>query len=373
VDVRLLRAPLPVFDLFAAAQITATRWMWRQQAPQLAAQRERSELRVYEAAVARRTGTEGLTLAVGRIAPWYTPGLVALDGAQVGWCNAGCSLELGVFGGGVPDAVTFAPDASYWTAGVYGRLQHRTGELLLYDATRLALLVPPDGPARYELETQLGVETPRFSLNLGPRLGMPTSGDLSRATLDGLQLDLAVRPTNTVRVIGGGRWQRADTAWQDGLDLVLGGHRAHGDLGVYWDASPTLTVGASSGAVYDADLERAQVYAGPEVSLPRLLGPRGGLSLGYQRELGLYPGETAWVQTALRLSHRATLLLRPFWARDVDGTRATEAGLATRLDLGLNDWLSLRLSALARSDVGGTVIDDRPWGLWALASLTGSL
>jgi hypothetical protein len=115
------------------------------------------------------------------------------------------------------------------------------------------------------------------------------------------------------------------------------------------------------------------------VGLPRLFGSAGGLSVGYQEELGWMRGRSAHVQAVVLPASTLRLLGRVSWFQEEPVSGA--AGLAPTRDVGVyasTEYapvraLSFRLSVLARLDANNPGEGlTRPGGLVGHASLAGS-
>src|SRR5260370_2807733 len=112
----------PVGGGFALyADLSARRWSLRS-GPVSARPEDPTQLYVWEAELVRRPAQGGLALALGRVRPWSAPGSSVIDGGQAGWRTRG-NVELGVFGGGVPDPGTLGPSFQRNTAGAYLAVQ----------------------------------------------------------------------------------------------------------------------------------------------------------------------------------------------------------------------------------------------------------
>src|SRR5437763_3491749 len=166
VDVWVRGAPVAGgFALYA--DISARRWS----PPSGASVRPatRTQLYVWEAELARRPLDGGLTVALGRVRPWSIPGSTVFDGGQAGYRTRG-NLEVGVFGGAVPDPSTLAPSLRRATGGAYLAMQTAGGAdasvRYLRNELRLAYSDGPELGRRYE-----GEALAQISLGGGPGLG----------------------------------------------------------------------------------------------------------------------------------------------------------------------------------------------------------
>ncbi|HUJ28950.1 MAG TPA: hypothetical protein VLW85_23175, partial [Myxococcales bacterium] len=127
----------------------SARWYSARPGPVSARPDDRAQLYVWEAAL--RRNLPGVAFALGRLRPLSAPGATPLDGAQLGF-RAGGGNEIGVFGGGIPDAVTMAPSFSAGTAGAYWRVQHGGDDLWFRHEARVAAVTTPELGRRLEAE-----------------------------------------------------------------------------------------------------------------------------------------------------------------------------------------------------------------------------
>lgn len=119
-------ASLPFSDtlgLTASVQLTALQWS--QYGTILTRFRPgvHSQLYVWEAELTRRQRTQAMVGALGRVLPWYVPGVAILDGAQAGYRAPSGRWELGAYGGMLPEPIVLGLGGPRNTVGMY--VMHR--------------------------------------------------------------------------------------------------------------------------------------------------------------------------------------------------------------------------------------------------------
>lgn len=339
--------------------------------------RSTAQLYVREGEVVSRESGSSLALAVGRVWPWFVPGVALFDGAQVGWRNASGDFEVGGFGGGIPEPVSLSPSFDRLAAGAYlaGRragAEDQSLRLLQYEA-RVSYMSAPDNVQRVEVEGRARAWLGRSTdIGLWARFGV---GDAQApAAVDAARLDLDVHPSERWRFSGGVRYDgnlALDVPPMDGLDL--GSRALHADVSATWQPTAGFSAGLTGVAARDIEEALGRQLVGPELGFPRLFGARGGLSLGYLEELGWMKGRSGYVQTVLQPGAPVRVLARLSYFEDssppgvAGALPARDAGLYTSVDWSATRWLSLRASILARVGIDAVA----PFGLIGNASLTG--
>jgi hypothetical protein len=342
------------FELYA--DLSARRWS--QRSGQIAARPdEPTQLYVWEAELARRPSQGGLMLALGRVRPWSAPGSTVIDGGQAGWRTKN-NIELGVFGGGVPDPATLAASFERHTAGVYLSMQS-TGDAssvirFAREEVRVAYSNSPELGKRVEAEALAQVSLGRM-IDLGAQARVSRGDRQAEQYLDGASVDLGFRPFERFSLLGGFRYQGLSVPERDGPGAALyGGAARHADATLSWEVAPWLTVSGVGGLATDLTTGLSRRFAGPEIGLPWILGDVGGASVGYVAETGWTGGHTAWVQLLTRRPRWAQALLRVSWFRTrwMGPDVQDEIGAYASVNAQLGEHVALRLSALGRA--GGT-------------------
>ncbi len=352
-----------------------------------------AELLVYEAMVGLQAGRGGITGSLGRFRPAKAPGVSLIDGASLGYVGFGGAVEVGAYGGLIPDLISIAPSADRVGGGAYFGLDSAPlPGLLVLPRARVGFLTSADlQRTRAEAEAQLQVLY-NDVIAVGTSVKAALPGDTAVPVLDAARLNVDVMPTRTLRLRCG---LRTVGPHDSDLDVgvvsdgsVVGAVRAahHGDAGVQWLLNDLVVVGGSAAFAVDADSGSARALVGPELGLPRLFGDLGGISLGAYEEPGDMWGRSAFVQSSTRplteLLPQLTWAVRASYfehqaANGVDDVLSgalREALLMTSVDAPLTPWLSLRGRAQSFFDIvdldgfGST-----PVGLFVDVGLTGSL
>ncbi|MBM4280019.1 MAG: hypothetical protein FJ137_04470 [Deltaproteobacteria bacterium] len=256
---------------------------------------------------------------IGRFYARRAPGLSLLDGAQLGVSLWNDRIELGVYGGLVPDLITTAPALARLVSGVYASL----------DVIPMAsFMVLPR--LRVGVASDPAFETPRVEVegtndvffgNVA-RLGASVRAGLGDGrgftpSLDAARVDGDLRLSSWARAQAGYRFLAPLAIDRDRSPLVpVVGGAHNGDVGLYVSPWDTLTIGATGGVGRDILDDSVRSYVGPEVGLPRALGDLGGLTFSYQEELGEWPGRSGavgavlqplpWLRVTSRLSSSST-------------------------------------------------------------------
>ena len=354
----------PVGGGFALyADLSARRWSLRS-GPVAARPDDRTQLYVWEAEVARRPARDGLALAFGRVRPWSAPGSSIIDGGQAGW-RLGSNVELGVFGGAIPDPVTLAPSFERMTAGAYLAFRG-TGEVssivrYFRQETRFAYLNSPELGKRFEAEA-LGQMSLGRVLDLGVEARVAGGDRQSPDYLDAGSVDVGFRPLERLSFLGGFRYTAVSVPERDGPGAALsGGASRHADVTATWEFASWLLLSGVSGLSKDLTTGLSRRYAGPEVGLPRLLGDVGGVSFGFVAEDGWTGGHTAWAQVLTRRPRWLQVLFRASWFQtsSLGAFTADEIGAYASISAQLAPAVALRIAALGRAGGGPGV---RPFG-----------
>lgn len=341
------------------------------------------EAYVWDASVGIAPGRGGLTATAGRFRPTRAPGMTVLDGASLGLVAFGGALEVGAFGGLIPDGITTAPSLDRVTVGSYFSVETSPWKgVLLLPRARVGLVTSPDlQRTRAEAEAQVQALWENLvAVGGSVRVGLP--GDTAIPTLDAARLDVDVTPSRALRARVG---VRTIGAIPGDLDSASGGVAAdgtvflatraahHGDVNVQWTITDSVVVSATGVVSADAETGDLRGLVGPEVSLPRLLGDVGGLSFGVYEEPAT--GASLWGRSAfVQATTRPLPELAPglVWsvrtsvfdhaaASDIDGKvplggALREALVMTHATAPLSSWLS---------------VQGRAWGLFEMVDVDG--
>ncbi|BDG09949.1 hypothetical protein [Anaeromyxobacter paludicola] len=313
---------------------------------------DRTQLYVWEAEVALREPERPWAVAVGRVLPWRIPGATLFDGAQLGW--KGARGEIGIFGGGVPDLATTEPTTKRSTAGVYLAQDGQLGPAWTRGQARLALVSSPELGSRFEGEALAQAVFGR-DLDLAASARVGAGGNVTApALLDLVRLDLSARPLERLSVSASYRYEGLATP-----DLAaparFPGPSRHGDASLTLDPWGWVSLTAQGGLADDLTSGLSRQWVGPEVSVPRAFGRRGGVSAGYQEEFGWLAGRSVYLQAVTRPTDGLRLLARTSYESAAAPAGATDGDVALYLSgsADLASWLSIRLSALGRVSTQG--------------------
>ncbi len=353
------------------ADLRALRWTAR---PDVVRSRsaETTRFLVWQAELTARDPKRPFAAALGRVQPWRIPGATVFDGVQVGLTRAGRG-EIGLFGGAVPDLQTLEPSLASTTAGAYGSLDVGGKAVNARQDLRAAVVTSPEMGSRFEGELRSSVMLMR-RVSVSGDLRVGVGGKHSAAgALDGGWVELSGRPLAPLILSGSFRYWGLRVP--DAADVALyPGPERRADAGVGWDLG-LLVISAVGGFTQDLTTGLERQFAGPEVSMPRLFGRRGGVSAGYREERGWAPGRSAYAQAVLRPLPRLRLTTRLYWAAD-ERLRAPadqEAGVFVAASADLGRRLSLRATVLARSGGWSESSPSRSSGLDATFGIAGGL
>lgn len=361
--------------------LDATAWQWTAR-PADARYRPGADtqLLVGRAEVSAREPGAPFAVSAGRIWPWYAPAVTLFDGVQAGWRTREGGAEAGLFGGGVPEALTTAPSFDTWTAGGYWALTHVSEDAAfpwVRHEGQVSVVELADAGRRFDAAGRVrGTFT--TGLDGGLELRGILGGDADPA-LTGAIADLGARPIDRLRLAADFRWlDREGLAIEAaGTPLVLASARRANALAA-WDATRWLAVAGVAGFAEDVNDDRMRTWFGPEVTLPRVFGGRGGLDLGYQEELGWLEGRTAWVGAHALPWDRVQLHARLSYAETADGDLADpevlrEGGAWLSARARVLSWLTADASVLARAAIDTHENADVPLGIFARVGLRGEL
>ena len=327
--------------LSLSADLSA-RWYSMRAGP-VSGPQDRAQLYVWELAL--RRNLPGAAFAVGRLRPTYAPGATPLDGAQVGFRAQGGN-EVGVFGGAMPDIMTTAPSTSAGTAGAYWRVQHSGEDIYLRNEARVAAVSTAELGKRVEAESVGQLALGRI-FDLAAEL-RGAAGD--HAGLDAARIDVWLRPSQRLTLNASYRYFGLELPERDGPGVVnLGGASRRGEGAASWEVVDGFVIAARGGGEQDLTTAFSRAFGGPEVSLPRLFGDKGGMSAGYQEERGFDNGRTAWLQAVITAPSWLRLTATGTWSFTRDGLyQGDELGLSVGATARLSELVQLRVMALSR-------------------------
>lgn len=349
----------------------AERWLHRDQ-PRFRPNAD-TQLYVWQAQLSGAPGP--FVFSAGRVLPWTVPGATLFDGATGGVRGklGDYRAEGGVFGGFVPDPQTTAPTSKRYTGGGYWSLDRALAPgANLRQEGRLAVVHSPELGTRAEGSVALRLFLRVFDLSAEANGG---GGGSARGGLDSGRVDAGFRPVKGVAL--GGSFRQSNLAWpQTAEPATWPGRSRAADGYLYVDAATWLRLGATGGTSRDLANHLERRWFGPELALPRLLGSRGGLVVGYLEESGWLAGRSAYVQLAARPWDPLRLVARASWARERSlGQDRDDVGLALAANADLTAHLGLRLSVLGRTGLNlsaGEGGASAPLGVTGFATLYGA-
>ncbi len=359
VELRLLHLrPLPqaLPGLAFSAELSALQWLGRPANGRWVSEAS-TRLWVRTAEVRFRPASSLLSLAAGRTHPAAAPGLYTLDGVQLGLAQPGGGLEGGLFAGAVPGPFDLGLAPDRWTLGAYfgaALASEEGGRGFLRAATRLALVTRPSAGQRLEVE-------PALYGKLGQGLTASAQARLAflaehPAQVDSARVDLTARPFERLTLGAGARYQGSTELTLSTELFGLPSRGYHAEAFADLALGERLTLSARAAGAFDEALGAGRALVGPELAFPGLMGPGGGLQLGYQEELGWIRGRNGYAQLSFSAFQRAVGTLRAAYFQSQpgpgrEGDASHEASLYLSLEVRLARWLSARGWGLVRSEL----------------------
>ncbi len=295
--------------------------------------------------------------SAGRFQPSFAPGVLLLDGVQVGARALGFD-EIGVYGGGYPDLVSLERSIRRWTGGLYWRVQFGDPSDLSVDHTaRLAVLQTRAEELYYEAQ-------PRVRLRLSDRIEVTGEArlGLEEVTLDGARAALWAPIGRTIQITGNYRYYSARALENDAISprALLPASTQHADAAIQWQPSPWLITRATSWYAFDEQTQRQRLMVGPELELPSALIGRGSLAWGYREELGWLDGRTIYMQAVAEPSNALNVVGRisyfsDRYERELGARSFDEIGIYGNLRWRFVPRFTLELSVLSRAGLSSPI------------------
>lgn len=340
-----------------------------------------SQFYLWEAEVTRRRSDAGTVVAIGRIWPWHTPGLMMLDGLQIGRRNQADTAEGGLYAGMLPGTTSVVPSSASWAAGAYGTLV-QTGSKqgafrLAREEVRVGLWSEPGTGLVTDADLLAQSWIGMWSIAVGGR-ALVAPSVASRPVLDRATFDLGARSTSPIGANVHLRYFGApllDTTTLVGvIPTSRGMLSALADA--HWNVSPGLGLQAFASFNQERDTGDLIGTGGAELRLPRVYD---GLAFGGEVETGWLRGWLAYSQLASRAGERIHLLARLSVSASEFQTPTTtpnldEVGAYFHLEGVLATWLRLRAWSTVRVPflVEGELPTGLSYGVVFGASLTGT-
>ncbi len=309
--------------------------------------------------------------ALGRVWLRNTPGLLVLDGAQASF-KVSEDLELGAYGGLLPDGLSLALSPDQLAVGAFGSLRVASGHgedaLVGLAAVRAGYAVRSVLGARFELGLAGHVYSGRaLDAHLSADLGGGGTVD-APGFIDGARLDVGWRPMEALNLLLSTRYRGLNPSGVWELGAVSPGRRAvHADGTGLYQLVPGVQLALTAGVAADVEGEQVQGRAGPEVVFPTLFGSLGGLSFAYAEELGWLRGRSASGQVTLLGAGVARIVSRTTWfQQDQSGALLSDVGESLYVEVHPSDWMWVRASVSGRTALYATSDGSRTAGLASL-------
>jgi hypothetical protein len=315
--------------------------------------------------------SDALSISAGRVLPWGIPGATVFDGGMAGWHGRwhDAAVEVGGFGGIVPEPDTLEPTSKRATAGGYWTFDRRVGGATFRTEGRLAAVRSPELGTRGEATL-----TGRFYERALDASGEATFGMGGKVTapssLDAARADVTWRPFPVLAL--GGSFQYSGLEYPQTFEPpAFPGRSRQATVFASWDVRRWLRLGLTGGTGSDLDSGLDRKWLGPEVTLPDVLWGWGTLSGAYLEERGWMVGRSAWAQLTARPAPPLRLLLRGSWSHD-DGAAlyGDEVGATLGASYEFNRSLALRVTGTGRT-VFGQDAGSTPRTLTGRVALTG--
>jgi hypothetical protein len=261
------------------------------------------------------------------------------------------ALELGLFGGAVPEPDTLAFTTDRSTGGAFWSYRRALGAGGGFRQDgRIAVVDSPETGTRFE--ATLGGRAWLRSTALSAEVQLGAGGTLeSSSPLDAARVDVSARPGAGVSLGAGFRHTGVD--WPQAEPSLFPGRGEAADGFVSWDVW-ILRVGVTAGLSRDAASDLDRSWFGPEIAVPRLLGSRLGIVAGYLEELGWLEGRSAYARLHLRASEAVAITAGGSWVHESTfGADQDELGVSLGLAASLGPHLGLRVYALSRTAFSG--------------------
>jgi hypothetical protein len=301
--------------------------------------------------------------ALGRTRLLGGTGLMVVDGAQAGW-RFGGGVEVGAYGGLLPDAARLTIDPAQWGAGAFTRVRASVGE------GASGTLVQVDARAGWAQRTALGGRAEvgvTGSVWAGTRVDAHAELELgfgktqAVAGIDAARVDLGLRPSEQLRLNADVRYRGLPLSGLVELGTLSPGNRAvHTDANLLWEATPQLFLSVQGGLAKDFDSALLQARVGPELSVPRVGTLPFGFSVGYLEELGWVRGRDAYLQTAVTATSVVRVLTRVAWFQQqlvsgTEGLAGHELGASVAVEVTPWRFVKARVYVMGRLPLAQTL------------------
>lgn len=326
--------------------------------------RQTPVLLVHELELGFRRADVPFSASVGRTWLRAATGLLVLDGAQASW-RFGDGLELGAYGGLLPDAARLTITPSQWAAGAVAKARFSSGkgpEGTLIELSARAGWSQRDvlgGRAEVALDGTVWRGT-KFDANVGLELGFGQT-QARVVPIDAARFEVGWRPSDVFRFNASFRYRGLPLTGLTEVGQISPGQRAiHSDLGASYLLAHWLVIAAQGGVATDFDSGLLQVRVGPELTVPQVASLPLALTGGYAEEFGWLRGRNGYLQAAVTPSSLFRVIARGSYFQQVALNDAT-AGIAsqevgTSVALEVTPWrfLKARVTFMGRLPVAGS-------------------
>jgi hypothetical protein len=363
----------------ASLDVSVINWSQRPTNSPLLPQNNAFQLYVRQLELSFRRNDMPVAFLAGRIWPWHTPGLGVLDGVQAGWHDSTQTLEIGAVAGAQPNAVSTAPTFQQPLAGVYlttsGANPNGVFDWLQGSAVVSGFQVTGQG-WHYALDA-VGLATKGRTFDGSAELRVGGGVLSSPGNIEAARLDLNLRPSDRLQLGLSARY-----LYENVGEVIDPGQTTSQDASIHALASAayefqSFTVGLAGGFAEDLLTHLGRGWVGPDVAWPRLFGSVGGLTVGYEEDIGWLRGRDAYVQATLHPGTSFRFSGRLFYFYTDGGAVNTAGGLnsagaSLQADYIVARWLKLRAAAMAQTDVRPSTTDlPQPLGLTLTGGATG--
>jgi hypothetical protein len=313
-------------------------------------------LLVRQLELAFRRADVAVSAALGRTWLRSGAGQMVVDGAQASW-HSSDRVEVGAYGGLIPDAVTLGVSTAQWGLGAFARV--RLSEGAAKDGTLAELSARVGWAQRVTLGGRLeaGLDASLWvsrTFDAHAELELGFGQTTAAGGLDAARVDLAWHPVEPLRVSAEVRYRGLPLTGVVEPGTLSPGQRAvHADGQASYALGGPVTLSLSGGVAQDFDSSLAEGRVGPELAVSRLGALPLGVSLGYHEDFGWVRGRDGFLQTAVVAGSLVRVLTRLSWfqqetATASDGYLGHELGAAVSVEVTPWRYLKLRVYGTGR-------------------------
>jgi hypothetical protein len=327
--------------------------------------RQTPVLLVHQLELGFRRADVPFSASVGRTWLRAATGLLVLDGAQASW-RFGEGLELGAYGGLLPEAARLTITPSQWAAGAVAKARFSSGkgpEAMLVQVSARAGWSQRNvlgGRAEVALDGTVWRGT-KFDANVGLELGFGQT-QARVLPIDAARFEVGWRPSEMFRLNASLRYRGLPLTGLTEVGQISPGQRAiHGDLGAAYALSHWLVLAAQGGVASDFDSGLFQARVGPELTVPQVGPLPVALTGGYSEEFGWLRGRNGYFQVAVNATSLFRVIARGSYFQQVAASETTsgfasqEVGSTVALEVTPWRYLKARITLMGRLPVAGSL------------------